>query len=491
MLDEVNKYPPFAGKEANPIDLAIKRTTTYWDRKIVMTSTSTTPEGYISVWYVKSNKQQYCIPCPHCGEFSVWEFAQLKCPKELRDPDLIRALDCVWYECEFCKDRTEEYQKAELTMQAIWIPEGQKIIKLTGSRKVQVAKTDILFGYDKNEYAVTGHPLRDKRISGFNYSALISPWVSWPEIMAQWFEANTPEGIAIGKLMDFRNNIQAADWIESGKKAEEKDLRKLIGTFSKGTVPPECRILVCGADYHEDQRGMIRIDYEVRAFGYNQKNRIIQSGSAASWAQFDDEVLLQPFPWADGTPNEERPWLAVVCAFIDSGYMPEEVYKYCMQRPWLTISTKGASGKPRTPIVRSKVETASQVTKRYWGQQLFIIDTEFFKDQVTSWALEIKDDTGNITKPALTKYYNEIPDYYFREFANEHKVKVRDSRGREHWQWQTVRKGAPTHFMDTAVLAAAAAFYKKVHYMTDPAGPKIAEGKRKMKLSDLQKRHNR
>ena len=76
-FDEPDKYPPFAGKEANPIDLAEKRTRTYWDKKIVKMCTPTTVEGYIYSSFMRSNRQRYYIPCRHCGEFRVWKFGQL------------------------------------------------------------------------------------------------------------------------------------------------------------------------------------------------------------------------------------------------------------------------------------------------------------------------------------------------------------------------------------------------------------------------------
>ena len=41
LLDEIDRYPISAGKEGDPVKLAIKRTTTFWNRKIVKCSTPT------------------------------------------------------------------------------------------------------------------------------------------------------------------------------------------------------------------------------------------------------------------------------------------------------------------------------------------------------------------------------------------------------------------------------------------------------------------
>jgi len=475
--DEVNKYPPFVGREANPLDLSEKRTLTFWDRKIVDASTPTREDDYISVGYKQSNMQEYYIPCPHCGEYQVWKFAQLKIPKELRDPAEIRKKEgVVWYECEVCKARIDEGRKEELVTAGKWIPAGQTI------------------DADGN---IHGEPNRDKRHSGFHYGALISPWVRWTEIMAQWFEANTEQGIVMGKLLDFKNSIEGLPFTETGKKVKPSELQKLRGGFSRGTVPNECLILVAAADYHKSKtRGIVRLDYEVRGFGYGLKNWVISSGSVPSFDELDREVLLSPFPWADGTPNEKKPWPAVVVMFVDSGYEPDDVYDYCRARPGLTIPVKGEQGPLLKPLKPSDLEsaTARRLTARkrlrYKGMQLLVVDTYYFKNQVTGWVEPKVDESGMITSPPLTMFYDEIPFYYFTEFGNEQKVKLRDTRGNIKWAWQPLGTGAATHSLDTAVLAAAAAFYKGVQYLRAPGETRApaAAARRRVKLSELQRK---
>ncbi len=46
-LDEVDKYPRFSGREADPIKLASERQKTFWNKKTVKVSTPTTRDGYI------------------------------------------------------------------------------------------------------------------------------------------------------------------------------------------------------------------------------------------------------------------------------------------------------------------------------------------------------------------------------------------------------------------------------------------------------------
>ena len=470
-LDEVDKYPPFAGKEANPIDLARKRTLTFWDRMIVIVSTPTTTTGPVWVTYQKSNMQQYYVPCHHCKEYAVLKSANLKIKPGLRDPDEIKNLDgCVWYECEHCKGRIEEHKKADMVKAGVWVPEGCSVDS-TGK--------------------VTGKPSRSKKRSGFQYSALISTWVSWPEIMAEWFDANTESGVALGKLMDFYNAILAEPYVERAKQVKVSDLKKRRGGFSCGTVPSDCLILVAGADYHKSKnRGIVSIAYEVRGFGYGMKNWVIKSGWVTSFDQLDQAVLMEPFAWSDATGREQSPpsvgiaygpkgpWLPVTCLFVDSGYEPDDVYEYCRTRPGLAWPTKGAPTAKLKPLTASPLESATEQRltpkqrKRYRGMQLITIDTHYFKDQVTSWVEPRTDIEGNVTMQPLTEYYAEIPSSYFQEFSNEHKIRVIDKRGNSKFVWEPLTKNAQVHFMDTAVGTAAAAWFKGVPYLREPTAKK-------------------
>lgn len=478
-FDEPDKYPPFSGREANPIDLAEKRTRTFWDRKIVKMCTPTTVEGYIYSSFMRSNMQRYFCPCPRCGEWRVWKFAQLKLPKTLRDPDEIIESGNVWYECEVCGHTFREDEKAELVAEGIWLPEGQSIDE--GGN-------------------IKGRPKRSKRHSGFQISALVSPFdgVSWPNIMADWFRANTPEGIAIGKLLDFHNATLGEPFRETGKKMKASRVRKLASGLSRAIVPADAILLVAAADYHKP-RGMVRIDYEVRAFSYGLKNCVISTGSVHSFEKLDDEVLMSPFPWSDGADNEKKPWLAVMALFIDSGFQPDdEVYEYCRRHPGLTIPTKGEPGPCSKPLRASDLEAATErrlsryKRRKYRGMQLLLVDTFYFKNQVTTWVEPKLDEKGKITAGPLTTFYDEIPSLYFTEFTNEQKVKVRDRRGNARWAWQPVTKGAPTHSLDLAVLCAAAGYYKNVHYKKDPnarrPAPAAGRSRKRISLADLQRK---
>jgi len=466
-FDETDKYKELIGKAGSPVKLGKRRTTTFGDVKIVYLCTPTTKDGFIYQSYQLSNMQTYHVPCPHCGgRYQRLKFGRLKVdPPDLRDPEVIIENECVYYECEYCEGKIKEHYKMDMLANGLWVPAGCRV--------------------DKNG-RLTGKPLRGRRHCGFWIDGLLSPWLLWHRVLAEWFEV-TKDEVSPAVLREFKNQVLAEVWEEIGMKVDVTQLRSHKGQFSRGTVPDDCLILVAGADYHEDMRGMVRIDYEVRGFGYGLKNQVISSGSVGSFEELEDEVLLSPFPWADPIGvNKNKPELAVVQLFIDSRYKPDVVYDFCLQYPGLAIPTKGVQHQ-RAPLVAAKLDRVSyERRKRYKGMQQLLIDTEFFKDRVTTWAKRTPGERG------ATEFYDEIPERYFLDFCNEVKVKTRDKYGRVSWHWQPVSKGAPTHHLDTAVLAAAAAYYKKAHirFGRHPGKKRkrAAARKKKIRLSEKQRR---
>ena len=492
---EPNKFPPFTGREANPLDNAEKRATTFWYSKFVVSSTPKFKKSYADSYYARSNQNKLWLPCPHCGEFSKWRFEQLRIPKGLRDPDEIIKEKNVWYECEICKYRIEEYLKTKIVSQYKWAPLNQivkpdrslvyKCEKCGKEYPVQTVEEQKLKKCEKCETKII---IKTKRISGYQGSSLVSPMpgVSWPEIMAKWFTVNTEEGRASGGLMDFANSIMGESWEPEGKQLEASEIRKLTGMFSRQTVPADCIMLVAAADYHKSpSRGIVRIDYEVSGFATGMKNYVIDTGSVPSWEEYDERVFNSPFPWSDGTPNETKPWLRVCCSFEDSGYLPEDVYTHCrriagLKGAGLAIPAKGLDGPELKPLRFSDLETATERRQRhkhlkswYKGMQLMLVDTHYFKNMVSNWAEPsfeedpLDKDKMKMKAPPLMQTYIEIPSYWATEFTNEKLVpKVDKPAG----VWNPVYPGAPTHALDLRVLCAAAAFYKGVQYARRPKG---------------------
>ena len=67
LCDEVDRYPSSAGSEGDPIRLAAKRATTFWNAKLVTVSTPTIKNASrIEAEWLDSDQREYYVKCPHC-----------------------------------------------------------------------------------------------------------------------------------------------------------------------------------------------------------------------------------------------------------------------------------------------------------------------------------------------------------------------------------------------------------------------------------------
>jgi phage terminase large subunit GpA-like protein len=78
--DEVDKYEPWTGEDADAVTATEGRLTTYGDERLQFnTSTPTTTAGTIHKLFDRSTVcLEYHVPCPHCGEFQPLIWRQLK-----------------------------------------------------------------------------------------------------------------------------------------------------------------------------------------------------------------------------------------------------------------------------------------------------------------------------------------------------------------------------------------------------------------------------
>jgi phage terminase large subunit GpA-like protein len=69
LCDEVDRYPPSAGEEGDPVALAKRRSATFWNRKIILVSTPTNKDASrIESAYLESDQRKFMVPCFDCGE---------------------------------------------------------------------------------------------------------------------------------------------------------------------------------------------------------------------------------------------------------------------------------------------------------------------------------------------------------------------------------------------------------------------------------------
>lgn len=426
LCDEVDKYPASAGTEGDPVNLAIKRSTTFWNRKFVCSSTPTIAGvSRIEAFFNSSDKRYFFVPCPGCGEYQRLVWAQIKWDKH---PDGTHNTDSVVYVCEFCQR------------------------KITNNEKFAMIR--------KGEWRATE---KSKRIAGFHISELYSPWVSWNDMVRNFLEAKkSPDTHQV-----FINTSFGEVWNESGRNRVNE-----IGLMARrehydAEVPREVCVLTCGVDIQDD-----RIEAEVVGWGIDYESWNIEVAvfrgdpkGVDVWKDLDI-YLQKEFEHEDGIK------LKIACACIDTGHSTQDVYNFVKPREKRRIFAVKGSNQPGRPIAGRPSNRNSQRV------HLFPIGTDTAKELIY----------GRLDIETLGPSYCHFPDdrqcdeEYFQQLTSEKLVtKFREGRLTRVW----VKKRARNEALDMRVYATAALYILNPNFKALAEGIQ-AKAEKESKNADIE-----
>lgn len=217
LCDEVDRYPLSAGAEGDPVNLAKKRATTFWNRKIVLTSTPTIKDlSRIEQAYLQSDQRRYYVPCKHCGQYQTLKWGQIKWSAD--------SLETTYYQCEVNNCLLYDTDKQQMLQQGQWQAEG-----------------------------VAGN------VAGFHLSELYSPWVSWSKIVTEFLKAKLmPE-----TLKTWVNTTLGETWEEGGETIDETNLLARKENWGN-KVPDGVVLITAGVDVQNDRLEMEIVGWRVR-----------------------------------------------------------------------------------------------------------------------------------------------------------------------------------------------------------------------------------
>lgn len=416
ILDETDKYPMFSGREADPIKLSMERTRTFWNRKIIKMSTPTTRDGYIFREYEMTDRCKYYVPCPHCGEYQIFVFPQVKWPAAERDPRRIKELHSAWYECIACKGKITDILKNKMMMKGKWVPDGCEIDKsgeITGNIPVTVKK-------------------------GFWLNALYSPWITFSEVVAEFLTSKGEPAL----LMNFVNSWLAEVWEEKTEDTTTKKVESLITDYPEGLIPAKTLVLTAGVDVQKDY-----FMVSIHGFGYFEETWLVRACRLESWADLEAVLFKTVYKREDGQLFDVR------LALIDSGYRTDEVYDFCRKWRDRARAIKGQDRLYGVPYRVSRIErhprTGAAIPE---GISLWHIDTSYYKDKISRM---ISSNPGD---PAKWHIFRNVSEDYVNQFCGEHKIIIRDrKKGRAIEVWRPKNKATKNHYWDCSVYNVAAA----------------------------------
>lgn len=412
-FDEIDKYPAFAGKEADPIKLATERTKTFVDKKIVMVSTPTVESGNIWQAFMSANeRRQYYVPCPHCGVSQTLKFKQIKWPEEHNDnADMIR--DTAYYECEHCGERIYDKHKMEMLRRGEW-------------RAVNESQSKV-------------------RSVSYHLSSIYSPWVTFGDVA---YEFKNSKG-APATLMNFINSWLAEPW-KSSKTKSTQNMEFTQSNYPCGVVPDKAVLLIASVDVQLDH-----FWWEVRAYAPGVKSYLIDYGQASTWEDLEEIIINREYPSEYGEPRQ------VMKAGIDSGFRTDEVYQFCSRFPEVCIPVKGSSNHSTMAAPYTMTSLEKGVVG---GLKLYVLNTDYWKDFIFARMIRLADEDGTI------HLYKECPQEYSDHLRSEEKQEIRNVKtGAVTVQWKPLTSHPVNHLLDTCTYNAAVADIAGVKYLVEPA----------------------
>ena len=401
MPDEVDRYPASAGTEGDPINLAKKRTTTFWNRKNIMASTPGIKKlSRIERAFEDSDQRYFFVPCPHCAEFQRLDWARLTWAKDAKGRAIPQ--DCFYGCINGCEIR--ESSKFDMVRQGEWRATAVSI---------------------------------DGKTAGFHLNALYSPFISWSELISEWLEAQGPHNTEL--LKTFVNTRLAETWELKGEGAEQTELEKRANEQYRDLIPEGVLILTVGADVQKDRIEATLMGWGIKEESWAIEHRIFQGDPSKQevWDEFD-AYLLQTWQHVSGMQ------MRIVCAMIDSGgHHTKQVYAFTRRRELRKVyAIVGRAGLGR-PLVGRPNRVGKEKTL------LFSIGVDTAKELLYSRLKNTAPGPGYCHYPAKACFDGE----YFKQLASEHLVtRLVDNVTKAEWKKKYDRNEA----LDCRVYAMAA-----------------------------------
>lgn len=389
LADEIDRYPATAGTEGDPLFLAAKRLTTFWNRKEVDVSTPTIKGmSRIEIEYENSSRGEWNAPCPCCGALQPLRWANIVFDKE--------NLSEIQYACEKCGAISSEIEWKEHFADGCFVHEDPE------------------------------NPVR-----GFHLNTLASTLASWREVVEKFLVANEEKKKGNIELLKVWTNTELGEtWEEEGEQVEESDLMKRRERYNC-EVPEDVLYLTAGVDTQDD-----RFEAEVVGWGpeyesWGIKYAVLYGDTSnirnQVWKDLD-AFLQQSFTKPDGTV------LKIVCACVDSGgHRTNEVYKFCKARQNRKIfAIKGSNDSAAAYIqkpTKNNREQAYLFTLGVDTGKSLLLQRLKIEEEGPGFCHFPKDEDG---KPYSPRGYDES---FFKGITAEKQVLVY-KKGRPFFEWR-------------------------------------------------------
>lgn len=396
LMDEVDRYPASAGTEGDPIKLAEKRTTTFWNRKKIKVSTPTIKgRSPIEKEFLTSSMEEWNVPCPCCGKYQPYEWGRIH-------------FSDVTMECKFCLEHISERD---------WKSNPGKWVAAKENNK--------------------------KR--GFHLNELASPWKHWEEIIEDFKEADRDRKQGdIEKLKTFVNTALGETWEERGEAADDNVLLSRRERYN-ADLPDGVLLVTAGVDVQDD-----RFEVEITGWGKGYESwGILYKKIKCNLEQEEAWDKLEKFLDTELYFENGNSLLIAATCIDTGGHFTSEAYKFLkkMERKQKKIFGIKGMGGEGIPLI-NKISTNNVEKVR-----IFILGVDSGKEILMTRLKTVDEGPGYCHFPInADRGYDET---YIKGLTSEQRVvSVKDNRATLKWVKKSGTRNEPLDLRNYSTAAA-------------------------------------
>lgn len=396
LMDEVDRYPASAGTEGDPIKLAEKRTTTFWNRKKIKVSTPTIKgRSPIEKEFLTSSMEEWNVPCPCCGKYQPYEWGRIH-------------FSDVTMECKFCLEHISERD---------WKSNPGKWVAAKENNK--------------------------KR--GFHLNELASPWKHWEEIIEDFKEADRDRKQGdIEKLKTFINTALGEPWEERGEAADDNVLLSRRERYN-ADLPDGVLLVTAGVDVQDD-----RFEVEITGWGKGYESwGILYKKIKCNLEQEEAWDKLEQFLDTELYFENGNSLLIAATCIDTGGHFTSEAYKFLkkMERKQKKIFGIKGMGGEGIPLI-NKISTNNVEKVR-----IFLLGVDSGKEILMTRLKTVDEGPGYCHFPInADRGYDET---YIKGLTSEQRVvSVKDNRATLKWVKKSGTRNEPLDLRNYSTAAA-------------------------------------
>lgn len=455
VCEEISEWPLEVGGRGDPLAQAETRQTAFDDYAKTFYCSTPKIKGQcrVTAKYEASDQRRYYLPCPHCGDYFVLRWAQMKWKSDFAPHGAYVSPPC-------CGVDIEHWQKRAMVAGGVWLKTYKGVADAAG--KGDDAPGDVVAAED-----IARHRERPAlgRQPGFAIWQGYSNLVGWDTTVGKYLEA---KGLP-DKEQTFTQQVLGEAYEMKGDAPDHAILLARREDWQPGTVPPGVLMITGAADV-----GKAYIQYEVVGWGVGKTTWSIEHGVLEGQTSLDAvwnklaEVCEKT--WLDA---QGRPWPIDMMA-VDAGYETQRVYDFVRRRP-NCMAVDGQPGALRPVLGTPKKQDVTFGGKMIragvmlWPVGAWQLKGELYANLAKKGVLE----GAPVFPPGYCHFDKTWDEELFRQLTAEALVPVVNKRtGQTELVW---RKSQANEALDIRVYNRAAAEHLGISRLTREGWARLAE----------------